>query len=170
MLNDMNKVKSFSLVELMIAIAIIGILSAAAVPSYRNYTIRSKVAEAFSMLDAIKYKPIEIYNITGIWPTSISQFLPNAVGLYADITGSYVSQIYYARYAAYNAIAVAAQLSASAFPAGIGGKWIWLAVKERNGIMQFTCGSQSPSYTYKVPPEYRPGSCQEDDINTWVTL
>lgn len=50
----MNAQKGFTLIELMIVIAIIGILAAIAIPAYQNYTIRARVSEAVTALDAGK--------------------------------------------------------------------------------------------------------------------
>ncbi|MBI5185978.1 MAG: prepilin-type N-terminal cleavage/methylation domain-containing protein [Nitrospinae bacterium] len=50
----MRSEKGFTLIELMIVIAIIGILAAVAIPSYQNYTKRAKASEAKIMLDALR--------------------------------------------------------------------------------------------------------------------
>lgn len=50
----MNKAKGFTLIELMIVVAIIGILAAVALPAYQDYTKRAKFAEIVLMADAIK--------------------------------------------------------------------------------------------------------------------
>ena len=50
----MNKAKGFTLIELMIVVAIIGILAAVALPAYQDYTKRAKFSEVVLMADAIK--------------------------------------------------------------------------------------------------------------------
>ena len=50
----MNKQQGFTLIELMIVVAIVGILAAIAIPAYQDYTIRARVTEALSMASAAK--------------------------------------------------------------------------------------------------------------------
>jgi type IV pilus assembly protein PilA len=62
--------KGFTLIELMIVVAIIGILAAIAIPAYQNYTIRAQVTEGLTLADGWKTAIAEYYANTGQWPTT----------------------------------------------------------------------------------------------------
>ncbi len=60
--------QGFTLIELMIVVAIIGILAAIAIPAYQNYTIRAQVTEGLTLADGWKTAISEYYAVTGNWP------------------------------------------------------------------------------------------------------
>jgi type IV pilus assembly protein PilA len=67
--NMLSKVqKGFTLIELMIVVAIIGILAAIAIPAYQDYTVRSQVTEGLSLVAAVQTGVSESFANTGIWP------------------------------------------------------------------------------------------------------
>ena len=86
--------KGFTLIELMIVIAIIGILAAIAIPAYQNYTIRSQVTEGLSLADGWKTSISEYYAQNGSFPsTSGSTAAANSIAVSGASTGKYVSAI-----------------------------------------------------------------------------
>ena len=87
----MKQQKGFTLIELMIVIAIIGILAAIAIPAYQDYTIRSKVSEGLNMAGAAKLAVSETFDSRGNFPSvaNLSYGLPAA----GSIAGTYVTSI-----------------------------------------------------------------------------
>ena len=80
--------KGFTLSELMIVVAIIGILAAVAIPAYQDYTIRAQAAEGPSLASGLKTTIAEYYATRGSWPADNA-----ALGISDTIEGSYVSDI-----------------------------------------------------------------------------
>ena len=67
----MKKIQhGFTLIELMIVVAIIGILAAIALPAYQNYTKRSHVSEGLSLASGLKAAVTEHYSSKGVWPAN----------------------------------------------------------------------------------------------------
>ncbi|MGB5441118.1 MAG: pilin [Gammaproteobacteria bacterium] len=82
--------KGFTLIELMIVIAIIGILAAIAIPAYQDYTIRAKVSEGLNLAGAAKLAVAETFDATGSWGADHTAYgLPTA----ASITGTNVASV-----------------------------------------------------------------------------
>jgi type IV pilus assembly protein PilA len=83
--------KGFTLIELMIVVAIIGILAAIAIPAYQDYTIRAQVSEGMTLAAAAKAAVAETYLNTGTAPANRSEagMSNNA----ADTFGKYVSAV-----------------------------------------------------------------------------
>jgi len=80
--------KGFTLIELMIVVAIIGILAAIAIPAYQNYTIRAQVTEGLNLADGWKTAVAEYYANNGTMPS-----ISNLTGSTVASVGKYVSSV-----------------------------------------------------------------------------
>ncbi|MEQ1801148.1 MAG: pilin [Gammaproteobacteria bacterium] len=85
-----NLQKGFTLIELMIVVAIIGILAAIAIPAYQDYTIRSQVTEGLNLASAVKTGVAESFANTGEWPADLDAAGGDSA---APPSGKYVEEI-----------------------------------------------------------------------------
>lgn len=88
----MNMQKGFTLIELMIVVAIIGILAAIAIPAYSNYITRSQVTEAVNMAGGLK-GPLQEYGADkSSWPTLVGPTAtPSTTQINATLSGKYAT-------------------------------------------------------------------------------
>ena len=132
------KNKGFTIIELMIAVAIIGILAAIAVPAYQSYTIRARVSEAMTFAGSAKTSVTEYYQVNGTFPmgmTNTTVGLPAAASLSGTNTASItVSQV------SANVATIVAVTSIS----GVSGMTITLTGTGNSSGMTWTCTSNSP--------------------------
>ena len=82
--------KGFTLIELMIVVAIIGILAAIAIPAYQDYTIRAQVTEGINLADAMKVAVADYYTQNGAFPAAgVTTAAPTGLGFTDVSTGKY---------------------------------------------------------------------------------
>ncbi|HEZ6189029.1 TPA: pilin [Neisseria meningitidis] len=124
--------KGFTLIELMIVIAIVGILAAVALPAYQDYTARAQVSEAILLAEGQKSAVTEYYLNHGIWPANNSS--AGVASSASDIKGKYVQSVTVA-----NGV-VTAQMASSGVNKEIQGRKLSLWAKRQNGSVKWFCG------------------------------
>ncbi|EMU1351357.1 pilin, partial [Neisseria gonorrhoeae] len=123
--------KGFTLIELMIVIAIVGILAAVALPAYQDYTARAQVSEAILLAEGQKSAVTEYYLNNGEWPADNGAA---GVASASDIKGKYVESV-----TVTNGVVTAKMLS-SGVNKEIQGKKLSLWAKRENGSVKWFCG------------------------------
>ncbi|ENW6171201.1 prepilin-type N-terminal cleavage/methylation domain-containing protein [Neisseria gonorrhoeae] len=123
--------KGFTLIELMIVIAIVGILAAVALPAYQDYTARAQVSEAILLAEGQKSAVTEYYLNNGIWPENNDKA---GVASPSDIKGKYVESV-----TVTNGV-VTAEMASSNVNKEIQGKRLSLWARRENGSVKWFCG------------------------------
>ncbi|EMS6030716.1 pilin, partial [Neisseria gonorrhoeae] len=123
--------KGFTLIELMIVIAIVGILAAVALPAYQDYTARAQVSEAILLAEGQKSAVTEYYLNNGIWPENNGDA---GVANPDKIKGKYVKQVEVAKGV------VTAQMASSGVNKEIKDKKLSLWAKRQDGSVKWFCG------------------------------
>ncbi|HFC2213627.1 TPA: pilin, partial [Neisseria gonorrhoeae] len=123
--------KGFTLIELMIVIAIVGILAAVALPAYQDYTARAQVSEAILLAEGQKSAVTEYYLNHGEWPENNGDA---GVASPADIKGKYVEKV------EVNNGVVTATMASSNVNKEIKDKRLSLWAKRQDGSVKWFCG------------------------------
>ncbi|HFC7535748.1 TPA: pilin [Neisseria meningitidis] len=124
--------KGFTLIELMIVIAIVGILAAVALPAYQDYTARAQVSEAILLAEGQKSAVTEYYLNHGIWPANNSS--AGVASSASDIKGKYVQSVTVAKGV------ITAEMKSSGVNKEIQGKKLSLWAKRQAGSVKWFCG------------------------------
>ena len=156
------KEHGFTLIELMIVVAIIGILAAIALPSYGIYVQRSKVAEPMIIAKPIQDQLVEYYERWGDFPESAEQA---GLGSLATYTGNYTRKF-------------RIQKGVIEYLVDIGGKdlnrgWLQVAVLEGQGTKStilWLCMQNSAPVGYKLVGTYTPGNYEPIPLNSRASV
>jgi len=137
--------KGFTLIELMIVVAIIGILAAIAIPAYQNYIIRAQISEGLTLATRAKTSVSEYYMERGSWPGNNAE-----AGLadQHDIKGSYTEHMSVDD----NVIEIKYGFDASL---AIFNEKIELTATTRAGSVEWTCASAG-----NIEPSHLPTVCR----------
>lgn len=133
--------EGFTLIELMIVVAIIGILAAIAMPAYNDYLVRSRVTELVNSSSMAKTAVAEYRMVKGSLPTT------SALAGVSNVNSKYISSL------SVGALGVIT-ITGKATPLGTGGPIsITLTPIFSNGAINWTCGSSGAI-------QYAPSSCR----------
>lgn len=140
--------KGFTLIELMIVVAIIGILAAVAIPAYQDYTARAQVTEAVELLSGGKTPMAEYYADKGTWPA-------NATGVMGNIAGKYTSVVAMVPGGGGpgGTLVLQATMKATGVNAKVASGTIDLRTQDGGKVWDCTVGGN-------ILPKYRPAACR----------
>jgi type IV pilus assembly protein PilA len=163
----LNKVqKGFTLIELMIVVAIIGILAAIAIPAYQDYTIRAKVTEGIGLADAAKTAVAEAYqssDLAGVVALSGSWTATSAATKYVSSVGIDTTGVITVTYSALVpqisglTLTMTPNIGGALLPTGQTGSIDWACASADHGTatansLAFTAGT--------LPARYTPTTCK----------
>lgn len=160
--------KGFTLIELMIVIAIIGILAAIALPAYQDYIARSQVTEALSLASGQKAAVAEYYSSKNTCPKNVTATdITGGLAKPSQIAGKYVKEvrvdedssvsIQVGTTTVTSKCGIVATMKSTGISQGIQGKKLGLYMAPTSGAFAWQCGKGATT----LEDKYLPSSCQK---------
>lgn len=151
----MNAQKGFTLIELMIVVAIIGILAAIAIPAYQDYIARAQATEAINLAGGLKTPVADMYGQNGACPANDSAANAKLAGMPLDttVTGKYVAKVTSAAGAAGKCTITAQFINTTGVNTELKNRTVVLTGDFTGGSAKWDCTSAA------IPQKYLPKTC-----------
>lgn len=165
--------KGFTLIELMMVIVILGILAAISIPAYQNYIARTQLAEALSLMSAVKAQVSEFYGLRNECADNNTVMPGYSAGLAkpTQISGKYVDRVWTGKPITPAVVPdgagrplqaqceIAARMKKTGISQGIADKVLILSMATTSGAFIWKCGVRPT--TDIIPKQYLPQACQD---------
>jgi prepilin-type N-terminal cleavage/methylation domain-containing protein len=170
-------IRAFSLIELMVVIAVVAILAAVAIPSYQLYCTKIKIIDAYKLMNVMLDQLIEQQDRTISLPSNITFFDGTSIasGTWTIHTGFNFDQIaYYISSDGQGAMIQGSILGLDAIPDYVASNGIHvhsiisLAFRTINGTTVKVCGTWSEGNDGEVPLIYQPTNCTCNNVSNFL--